>query len=314
MAKSCARCGRPARALRSLCVACSTQLKKARIDAAGAAARLSTQRTSLGDWYRLLDWGRGLGFPSHDVFEKCRPSAQRWLSGYVDVAVSDGYVTDQELVDFDAAAANLPLDPAFVSQQANRIRRAHSFGFLFEGNMPSVESSLHLPSDEICHLEEGSTRVRHLRTRIDTTHGVLVATNRKMRFSVAMARGAEIPLTRITRVHQRGPAVIFEITSGSFEGEFHVRDSEWVAAVCNMAAMISQRRLVRTSNGRDIRSVPHHVKIEVWNRDGGRCVQCGAAEYLELDHIIPYSQGGATSAKNLQLLCRRCNLDKGARI
>lgn len=78
--------------------------------------------------------------------------------------------------------------------------------------------------------------------------------------------------------------------------------------------MISQRRLVRGSNGRDSRSVPHHVKAEVWSRDGGRCVQCGATEFLELDHIIPYSQGGATSVKNLQLLCRPCNQEKRDRI
>jgi hypothetical protein len=31
-------------------------------------------------------------------------------------------------------------------------------------------------------------------------------------------------------------------------------------------------------------------------------------------HVIPWSRGGATSVGNLQLLCRRCNLAKGARI
>lgn len=313
MAKSCIRCGRPAKALRSLCVACSRDLKKARTDAAAAAARLSAARVPLADWRALADWGRSLGFPSHDVFAGCRQAAQSWLSGYVDVAVSDGFVADQELAEFDAAAAILPVDPAFASQQSRRIRRAHSFSVLMQGSMPNIRPSLHLPSDETCHLEEGATRIRYLKTRVDTSHGLLVVTNRKVRFSVAMGKGAEIPLTRVTRASWRGPAVIFEVTSGSFGGEFHVRDSEWAATLCNTAAMISQRRLLRGS-ARDARSVPHHVKAEVWSRDGGRCVQCGAAEYLEFDHVIPYSQGGATSVNNLQLLCRRCNQEKGARI
>ncbi|WP_324198746.1 HNH endonuclease [Nocardia amamiensis] len=39
-----------------------------------------------------------------------------------------------------------------------------------------------------------------------------------------------------------------------------------------------------------------------------------ADHYLEFDHIIPLSRGGATSVANLQILCRRRNLEKGARI
>ena len=53
---------------------------------------------------------------------------------------------------------------------------------------------------------------------------------------------------------------------------------------------------------------------EVWQRDGGVCVECQGTEYLEFDHVIPFSRGGASSVNNLQLLCRRCNRSKGARI
>jgi 5-methylcytosine-specific restriction endonuclease McrA len=30
------------------------------------------------------------------------------------------------------------------------------------------------------------------------------------------------------------------------------------------------------------------------------------------DHIVPWSRGGHTTADNLQMLCRDCNLKKGA--
>lgn len=54
------------------------------------------------------------------------------------------------------------------------------------------------------------------------------------------------------------------------------------------------------------------VKLEVWRRDGGRCVECGSQEKLEFDHIIPVAMGGSNTARNIQLLCETCNRRKGA--
>jgi hypothetical protein len=61
-------------------------------------------------------------------------------------------------------------------------------------------------------------------------------------------------------------------------------------------------------------SIPSAIRTEVWRRDQGGCVTCGSKENLQFDHIIPVALGGATSAQNLQLLCRQCNLAKSAGI
>ena len=59
------------------------------------------------------------------------------------------------------------------------------------------------------------------------------------------------------------------------------------------------------------RLIPTQVKLEVWKRDGGKCVRCGAADELHFDHVIPYSRGGTSlSADNIQLLCARHNIAK----
>lgn len=60
--------------------------------------------------------------------------------------------------------------------------------------------------------------------------------------------------------------------------------------------------------------IPQEIKDIVWNRDGGRCVICGSRENLEFDHIIPFSKGGATTVRNLQLLCQECNRKKSNHI
>lgn len=60
--------------------------------------------------------------------------------------------------------------------------------------------------------------------------------------------------------------------------------------------------------------IPREVVDAVYRRDGGRCVYCGSVENLHLDHIIPFSRGGATNVENLQLLCQKCNLEKSNKI
>jgi len=63
------------------------------------------------------------------------------------------------------------------------------------------------------------------------------------------------------------------------------------------------------------RLIPTSVKLEVWRRDKGRCVMCGATDELHFDHDLPYSKGGTSvTAGNVQLLCARHNLSKGDKI
>lgn len=61
-------------------------------------------------------------------------------------------------------------------------------------------------------------------------------------------------------------------------------------------------------------SIPESVRHEVWRRDQGHCVDCGAREKLEFDHIVPWSEGGSNTARNLELRCADCNRKKGDRI
>lgn len=61
-------------------------------------------------------------------------------------------------------------------------------------------------------------------------------------------------------------------------------------------------------------TIPMDIANAVWNRDGGKCCMCGSKENLEFDHIIPISKGGATTFRNLQILCKNCNIKKSDNI
>jgi 5-methylcytosine-specific restriction endonuclease McrA len=58
--------------------------------------------------------------------------------------------------------------------------------------------------------------------------------------------------------------------------------------------------------------IPVEVRKAVFERDGGRCVQCDSSFDIQYDHVIPFSMGGASTVQNLQILCAPCNREKGA--
>jgi len=76
-----------------------------------------------------------------------------------------------------------------------------------------------------------------------------------------------------------------------------------------------EKRAVELKDLDHNRMIPTSVKLEVWKRDKGKCVQCGSADNLHFDHILPYSKGGTSlKADNIQLLCARHNLQKHDKI
>jgi hypothetical protein len=105
----------------------------------------------------------------------------------------------------------------------------------------------------------------------------------------------------------------------SYNGVFHLVDT-WRQE--SRGRQVFKFKLIAVEGEEDLNSpvrtdavrrrvIPTHVKLEVWKRDGGKCVICGATDELHFDHIVPYSKGGTSLvAENIQLLCARHNIAK----
>jgi hypothetical protein len=83
---------------------------------------------------------------------------------------------------------------------------------------------------------------------------------------------------------------------------------------------LERKKLAQTNRPRPARPaisgtrhIPAAVRREVWDRDGGRCAfegnagRCAERGFLEFHHVVPFADGGPTTAPNLQLRCRAHN-------
>ncbi|WP_159840114.1 TerD family protein [Nocardia sp. CY41] len=242
-----------------------------------------------------------------------RDAALSYVERLVTFAFADGEVRDAELELFDQAVTELGLGGPLIEDLRRRMHRGNTLYRLRTGDLPVVRTpGLHLDPEEQVHLDLPATHVRQLARGPKFTEGRLIGSNKKLRF-VGADTGIEMPWSRVVSVHAEQRAVVVAATSARGGATFAVDDPDYVSAALEGALRVA-KRLVLTPGQRDTRSIPQEVKAQVWQRDGGRCVECGDGHYLEFDHIIPLSRGGATSAANLQILCRACNRAKGARI
>jgi hypothetical protein len=82
---------------------------------------------------------------------------------------------------------------------------------------------------------------------------------------------------------------------------------EAITAAERMNALSAEARLAAAAMVRDVGAELRRI---VFGRDGHKCVYCGATDLLEIDHVVPAANGGASTVRNLVVACSRCNMMK----
>lgn len=312
----CARCGQPTKLLHRFCPECEPFAHHILEQYSHAARQILSASGPLGkEWVELQNWLYGARVPREDAFASISNAANDWIHRYVAAARSNEIITDEQIDVFYRASKLLGLDRQVVNPLAEQLKREQILGNVRAGHLPTVSRpDLHLPLDEFCYQAQQATRWRDLQSGPQPSPGQLIVTNRKIRF-IAQQHGGEIPLSKVQGVAwQNSSTISLEATTRSLSGRFTVHDPEYTALIIDAALRIDRRVLLPGQSGHGSRHIPSHVRAAVYQRDRGQCRECGASSYLEFDHMIPFSLGGASTEDNVQLLCRACNLTKGARL
>ena len=190
-----------------------------------------------------------------------------------------------------------------------------------DGRLPELDpGALILEHGEHLHRRSAATYEVVVGGKTQRTTGFLYVGSVKIRF-VGKARSHEIRyknILEVSFVNSTRPKLQIAVSSGKGSGCYRLaRQNDPSELLClkeMIGFLIRKARRMLEPTRKDSAYIPEHVRSEVYARDGGSCVICGARDYLEFDHIIARSKGGATSVENLQLLCRRCNSEKSDRI
>ena len=230
------------------------------------------------------------------------------------MAASDGEITAQEENYVRQMCAALALPAGAQAPFLARLEDVKRTAKIRLGHLPRVSpGDFHLDSDELCHLNVSATYHKVNMRSTTLLDGRLVATSKKLIF-LAASGGKTIQFKNVMAMRTSGSAILLELSTQSGNGHYSVHNAEHCEAVITALTRMAKRQLLSPQSDSPSRHIAQDVKNSVWQRDGGRCVQCSAETYLEFDHVIPHSKGGASTLNNVQLLCRKCNGEKGAKI
>ena len=302
------------------CRECEVQIKVAfemlRADF-GRAWHSGTLNNALWDaMWKQFDSAR-TGATRTQALEWLRPDSIRFLEQLVVMATSDDVITPQEESYIRQICAALALPATAQAPFLARLESVRQTAKIRNGELPRVSSGdFHLDSDELCHLNVSATYHKVNARSTTLVDGRILATSKKLIF-LASSGGRTIQFKNVMVVRTLGDSIVIELSTQSGHGRYSLQDAERCEAVITALTRMAKRQILSPHSDKPSRHIPQDVKTAVWQRDGGKCVHCGASgpgACLEYDHDIPHSKGGANTLSNVQLLCRKCNGEKGDKI
>jgi len=269
------------------------------------------------EWAHLLNTTETLGLSRSEMLTAIQPQAQQFVEHVLADAKADRRLSETEESTLNWLIDNLGVSLNFRNYVEGELRFLKQWTMIQDGVLPSIAppASIETRAGELIHFHGKATWMytRHLKSGpiTDRHHGTLTMTDTRLIFS-SPSKSQTMNYRRV--ISHRGNAEQIEAQlDGKPVSTFVLNPPSPISYVIFRAAvgMANQTKVATADHSRHI---PRDVRQRVWQRYGGRCVECSATDYLEFDHVIPVAKGGSNAENNVQLLCRRCNQKKSDKI
>lgn len=277
----------------------------------------------LEHWISLVEVAKELGVGKDKLCKILKDKSSIYVEHVLADAKADGQLDEDEKQTINTLLTCLGLnvlDKKFSQYVLGELNEFERHANIAAGRLPSMSFPgwLEHRMGEILHgvaeAELSITRKLKSGDRIDQFSGTLCVLDNRLVFQ-SSEKALAVRYSSLIALTYDEPNILFQERNKAIRS-FRLADPDSVFfEILRMAVAISKQRIVVNASGeRPSRHISRDVRQRVWQTYGGRCVDCGASDYLEYDHIIPHSKGGSNDENNIQLLCRRCNLKKSDHI
>jgi 5-methylcytosine-specific restriction endonuclease McrA len=259
-----------------------------------------------------------LGVRYSEIEPTVKPLIQSFAEHVLVDAKADGEFTTDEIDYINWLIDTFGLSDEFQCYALSEINRLRLSSKILAGDIPHLPwpHGSNVTTGELLHISAPATMlIPSTSSRPDRIyHGDLMLSDSRLLFQ-SLEKSVAIKLRSLISYQSSDKSIVCQIANKPTVVFSYRTPQELAGLIVNCVMRLNNQTLVKRLDGAGpSRHIPRDVRQRVWQQYGGKCVECGAMEYLEYDHIIPVAKGGSNDEKNVQLLCRKCNLTKSDRI
>ncbi len=275
-------------------------------------AALSDGYLSVCEIEQLNQFSQSHQLNQKQLMQRAQNSIANFFNFTLASLISDGTISHENELLIQKLCNFLHPEPQLLQQIKYTVKIAKQIDQIKKGQVDTLQTTeIIVKNSEFVYLHQ--KRVGIQATKKEYITGDLFITSERIIFKASTAFELLISNIIAVEIFSEYIAIIAKTKKGS--GKYHIgKDANIVEAYIEYTIKRFHRQLDFQQSAGNTRYIPQNIKTAVWQKCQGKCVQCSSVSYLEFDHIIPFSKGGSNSENNLQILCRKCNLEKSNQI
>lgn len=249
---------------------------------------------------------------SKELVQRAKNAIEDFFNFTLASLIFDGTISHENELLIKKLCQFLHPEPTLLKQINRTISIAKQITQIKQGQVNTIQTTeIIVKNSEFVYLHQKKVGIQA--TKKEYVVGDLFITSERIIFKASTA--FELLISNIIAVEILSEYIEIIAKTKKGSGKYHIgKDSNIVEAYIEYAIKRFHRQLDFSQSSGNTRHIPQNIKNAVWQKCQGKCVQCSSSAYLEFDHIIPFSKGGSNSENNLQILCRKCNLEKSNQI